>query len=176
MKLLFFSDIHGMAVPLERLLEHADALRADRLILLGDILYGGCCHPADGPERVIKLLNARSGAITAVRGNCDDASDLSRLKFPVAPDHADLYCDDRTLFLTHGHLWNDRFLPELPGNSIFAMGHTHEPALRQTGGGITVFNPGSIALPRSGYPATFGFYDRGKLSVRLLADGSELTL
>ena len=175
MKLLFFSDIHGMAVPLEQLLEQADALQADRLILLGDILAGSRCHPDDGPERVIKLLNARSASLIAVRGNCDAEPDLARLRFSVTPDHVDMRCDDRTFFLTHGHLWNEFLLPELPENSVLVMGHTHEPARRRSRG-ITIFNPGSIGAPRSGYPATFGFYDRGELSIRRLSDGRELSV
>ena len=35
MKLLFFSDVHGVPSTLERLFEHADALQPDLMVLLG---------------------------------------------------------------------------------------------------------------------------------------------
>ena len=41
MKLMFASDIHGSAYYCRKMLEAYQAEEADRLILLGDILYHG---------------------------------------------------------------------------------------------------------------------------------------
>ena len=66
MKILFFSDIHGVPSTLSRVLEHADTLSVDRLVILGDLLYHG---PRNGvpdfydPKKVAELLNARKNNI-----------------------------------------------------------------------------------------------------------------
>ena len=41
MKLMFVSDIHGSAFYCKKMLERYEKLKADRLILLGDLLYHG---------------------------------------------------------------------------------------------------------------------------------------
>ena len=72
MKFFIASDIHGSAYYCEKLLEAFDREGADRLILLGDILYHGPRNdlPRDySPKRVIDLLNTRKSRILCVRGN-----------------------------------------------------------------------------------------------------------
>ena len=49
MKLLFASDIHGSLFYCQKLLEAFDAEKADKLILLGDLLYHGPRNPL--PEK-----------------------------------------------------------------------------------------------------------------------------
>ena len=69
MNIVFFSDVHGMPSTLERLLKHAEALSAERLVFLGDALYHG---PRNGvpdlydPKRVAEILNAHKESIIAV--------------------------------------------------------------------------------------------------------------
>ena len=61
MKLLIASDIHGSASCCLRLLDRFDAEGADRLLLLGDILYHGPRNdlPEEyAPKKVIAMLNA----------------------------------------------------------------------------------------------------------------------
>ena len=41
MKILFASDIHGSASACEKILERMQTEKADRLILMGDLLYHG---------------------------------------------------------------------------------------------------------------------------------------
>ena len=62
MKLMFASDIHGSRSACEHVLERYDAEGADRLILLGDLLYHGPRNDLPesyAPKAVISLLNAR---------------------------------------------------------------------------------------------------------------------
>lgn len=62
MKWMIASDIHGSAYYCRKLLEAYTEERADRLLLLGDILYHGPRNdlPRDyAPKEVIALLNER---------------------------------------------------------------------------------------------------------------------
>ena len=175
MKIIFFSDIHGMAVSLTKLLTHADKLHADHLVILGDILYHGPrngVHDNYDPVRVVELLNARKNSILAVRGNCDAEVDQMLLEFPIMADFSELLCNEQRFFLTHGHLWNENNQPDLPEGTILAHGHTHIPELKTCESGVKIFNPGSISLPKNNFPPSFGFYDGINISIRKLDDGS----
>ena len=176
MKLVLFSDIHGVPRTLRRLFEHADALGADRLVLLGDALYhgprNGIPDEYDAPE-VARLLNSRKLSLIAVRGNCDSEVDQQLLEFPIMADYAEILAGNRRFFLTHGHRYNADNVPPVPDDTVLAHGHTHIPVITRVCG-VTVFNPGSISLPKGGFPRSFGFFDGEKLSVRRLDDGTVL--
>lgn len=176
MRILFFSDIHGVPVTVRRVFEHADALAADRLVLLGDALYHGPRNGVpdnyDAPE-VARLLNSRKRSLVAVRGNCDSEVDQLMLEFPIMADYAEIVAGERRFFLTHGHRYNAGNVPPVPDGTVLAHGHTHIPEITHTCG-ITVFNPGSVSLPKGGSPRSFGFFDGERLSVRRLDDGSTL--
>ena len=91
MKLLIASDIHGAADCCRSLLDAWDREGADRLLLLGDILYHGPRNdlpPAYAPKQVLALLNARRDRIFCVRGNCDTEVDQMVLEFPILADYA----------------------------------------------------------------------------------------
>ena len=90
MKLMFASDIHGSRSACERVLERYDAEGADRLILLGDLLYHGPRNDLPesyAPKAVIALLNARKNELLCVRGNCEAEVDQMVLEFPVMADY-----------------------------------------------------------------------------------------
>ena len=175
MKILFFSDVHGVPDALEKLLRHAERLKPDRLVLLGDALYHGPRNgvPADyDTARTAELLNSVRGRLLAVRGNCDAEVDQMMLEFPIMADCAELWTETDRFFLTHGHLWNEDRLPPLAPGTTLVHGHTHLPVLKTLPGGVTVFNPGSISLPKGGFPPSFGWYDAGGLSLRRLDGGT----
>ena len=91
MKLLIASDIHGAAGYCRDLLAAWDREGADRLLLLGDLLYHGPRNdlpPDYAPKEVIALLNARKNQIFCVRGNCDTEVDQMVLEFPLLADYA----------------------------------------------------------------------------------------
>ncbi len=162
MRILFISDIHGVPSTLEAALAAGESLGWDKLVLLGDLLYHG---PRNGvpnfydPERVVKILNGFKDRIVAVRGNCDAEVDQMLLSFPLMGDYAILEAGKDTFFLTHGHLWNEYRLPPLGMGTILAHGHTHVPELKKLPCGLTIFNPGSISLPKGGSSRSFGYYD-----------------
>ena len=156
------SYIHGVPSALKSALAAADALGYDRLVLLGDLLYHG---PRNGvpnfydPEEVARILNGLKDRIVAVRGNCDAEVDQMMFEFPMMGDYAVLEAGKETFFLTHGHLWNERNLPPLGMGSVLAHGHTHVPELTKLKCGLTIFNPGSVALPKGGSSRSFGYFD-----------------
>ena len=73
MKYIFASDIHGSAYYCQKMLDAYKKEQADRLILLGDLLYHGPRNdlPRDyAPKQVIQMLNEVKEELYVVRGNC----------------------------------------------------------------------------------------------------------
>ena len=164
MKYLIASDIHGSAYYCARLLQDFAREQADRLVLLGDILYHGPRNdlPREyAPKRVIDLLNGIRQYIFCVRGNCDAEVDQLVLHFPILADYALLEAGGRLIFATHGHHYNLEHLPPLQPGDVLLHGHTHVPAWVPFGQNNLYLNPGSVSLPKGG--STQGY---------LLLDGS----
>ena len=128
MKLMIASDIHGSALYCAELLEAYRREGADKLLLLGDLLYHGPRNdlPRDyAPKQVIEMLSRHQDIIVAVRGNCEAEVDQMVLPFPCMADFARLEVDGITFHLTHGHHDSPDKLPQLPEGSVFLSGHTH---------------------------------------------------
>ncbi len=158
MKLMIASDIHGSAFWCRRLLEAFDREGADRLLLLGDLLYHGPRNalPEDyAPMAVAALLNERAGTVFGVRGNCDAEIDQTVLSFPIMADYSLLFAGKRTVFVTHGHLWHREKLPPLRPGDILLHGHTHVPAWEELPEGVSYLNPGSVSIPKNGTPHSY---------------------
>ena len=175
MKLMIASDIHGSATYTEQLLAAFEREGAERMLLLGDILYHGPRNDLpDGyaPKKVIDLLNAVKDKLLCIRGNCDTEVDQMMLDFPILADYSEIWTETTRFFLTHGHRWNESHLPPLSPGTVLVHGHTHLPRLEVGAEGVLVFNPGSLSLPKGGNPASFGFYEAGCLTVRDLESGS----
>ena len=89
MKYFFASDIHGSAFYTKKIIEKYRESNADKLILLGDLLYHGPRNdlPKDYcPKEVFAMLNELKDDIIAVRGNCDSEVDQMVLEFPMQSD------------------------------------------------------------------------------------------
>ena len=153
MKLMIASDIHGSAYYCKQMLEAFSAERADRLLLLGDILYHGPRNdlPKDyAPKEVIEMLNAVKNKLFCVRGNCDTEVDQMVLGFPIMADYALLPVGERLIYATHGHRFNMGSLTPLQSGDILLHGHTHIPAWDSFGEGNLYLNPGSVSIPKVG--------------------------
>lgn len=112
MKLLIASDIHGSAYWCSKLMDAYQNEKADRMILLGDILYHGPRNalPKEyDPQRVCDLLNQISDRILCVRGNCDADVDQWLIHFPIMADYSWIMEKDRVIYLTHGHVYGKDF-------------------------------------------------------------------
>lgn len=153
MKLMIASDIHGSAYYCKQMLGAFWAEQADRLLLLGDILYHGPRNdlPKDyAPKEVIEMLNAVKNKLFCVRGNCDTEVDQMVLGFPIMADYALLPVGERLIYATHGHRFNMGSLPPLQPGDILLHGHTHIPAWDSFGEGNLYLNPGSVSIPKAG--------------------------
>ena len=152
MKFLIASDLHGSALYSRLLVKAFADEDADRLILLGDILYHGPRNdlPAEyAPKEVIALLSPLKERIFCVRGNCDTDVDQMVLPFPILADYAVMPIGERLCYMTHGHVWNSAHLPPLMPGDILLHGHTHVPVCQEHPT-HTCLNPGSVSIPKEG--------------------------
>ncbi len=158
MKLMIASDIHGSAYHCREMLEAFEREQADRLLLLGDILYHGPRNdlPRDyAPKEVIPMLNDRKQQIFCVRGNCDTEVDQMVLNFPILADYSILLAGNRLIYATHGHVYNTGSLPPMQPGDILLHGHTHIPAWEAFGSHNLCLNPGSVSIPKSDSPNSY---------------------
>lgn len=193
MRLLIASDIHGAADWCARLMKVIEVEDPDRVVLLGDLLYHGPRNdlPRDyAPKRVIEMLNSIARQVITVRGNCDAEVDQMVLDFPCMADYNVLWDPDATnpvtggrgreLFLTHGHVWGPGIhnsvdsWPTLSAGAALVYGHTHKWVLEtyadgNAHAGVTVFNPGSVGIPKDGIHS-YGTYENGRFEHHPLSD------
>ncbi|HEX3077711.1 MAG TPA: phosphodiesterase [Lachnospiraceae bacterium] len=170
MKLMIASDIHGSEYYCQKMLTCFDNEKADKLILLGDILYHGPRNDLPkgyNPKGVIRLLNERKAELLCVRGNCDADVDQMVLEFPILSDSMILYLDGRMVFATHGHLYNTENMPMLKKGDILLHGHTHIQAFTEFGDYIYM-NPGSISIPKEGNQNSYMIYEDGIITIKNL--------
>jgi len=170
MKLLIASDVHGSAPATKKLVDMYGKSGAERLVLLGDILYHGPRNDLPegyAPKEVISLLSPLKEKILCVRGNCDAEVDQMVLPFPILAEYAVLFLDGRLVYLAHGH----HSEPPLSKGDILISGHTHVPGIME--GEVIKMNPGSISIPKQGFPPTVLWYDDGVYSIRTF-EGKEL--
>lgn len=150
MKWMIASDLHGSAFFCRRMLEAYKREGADRLLLLGDVLYHGPRNELPekyAPKEVIAMLNDMKNDIFCVRGNCDTEVDQMVLEFPILADYVLLSVENRMVFATHGHLYNEKKLPPLHEGDILLHGHTHVPKCVEHDRYIYM-NPGSLSIPK----------------------------
>lgn len=169
MKLLICSDVHGDLDSLERVLDAFKSEGADRILILGDLLYHGPRNDLPttyAPKKVIELLNANKEVILAVRGNCDTEVDQMVLEFPIMADYAYLSLDGLTVFATHGHRHNTKTPPPLCKGDILLHGHTHVLKCEKYGNENYYLNPGSAALPKENNPRTYMIYEKKTFTVK----------
>ena len=153
MKLMIASDIHGSAFYCRELLTAFEREEADKLLLLGDILYHGPRNdlPKEyAPKEVITMLNGIKEKLLCVRGNCDTEVDQMVLEFPILADYCILYTGKRMIYATHGHVYNMAAMPPMQPGDILLHGHTHVPAWMEFGENHLYFNPGSVSIPKEG--------------------------
>ena len=150
MKLFIASDIHGSSYYCRLLIERFKAENADRMLLLGDILYHGPRNdlPRDyNPKDVIAMLNPLKNKLLCVRGNCDTEVDQMVLEFPVLADYSVIQIGEKIIYASHGHIYNPQNLPPISNGDILLNGHTHIPKCEKNSGFIYM-NPGSVSIPK----------------------------
>ena len=165
MKWMIASDLHGSAYYCRKMLEAFEREGADRLFLLGDLLYHGPRNdlPREyAPKEVIPLLNGKREKLLCVRGNCDAEVDQMVLEFPVLADYAVLPVGQRLIYATHGHIYHVKNLPPLAPGDVLLHGHTHVPAWTEFGQENLYLNPGSVSIPKENSPHSYMTLEDGQ--------------
>ena len=168
MKLFFIADIHGSLFFLEKAIEAYKREQAGYIAILGDELYHGARNPLPqgyDPVGVTKLLNEYANQIIAVRGNCDSEVDELVLEYPIMSTYSIILHENRRLFLTHGHVYNEGNMPKLLKGDVFLYGHTHVPRTKKSGD-IYIVNPGSITSPKENSPNSYAVLENSTFYIK----------
>ncbi|MDE6441877.1 MAG: phosphodiesterase [Clostridia bacterium] len=168
MKLLIASDVHGSAKYCRLLLDALNREGADKLVLLGDILYHGPRNDLPeqyAPKEVIAMLSEVSDKIICVRGNCEADIDLEVLPFGIS-DNSLLFIDGLNIHLAHGH----KCEPVLNKGDVYITGHTHVPLKEEKE--YYHLNPGSVSIPKEDSAHSYILYENRKFVYKNL-DGEE---
>ncbi|MEE3420900.1 MAG: phosphodiesterase [Lachnospiraceae bacterium] len=163
MKWMIASDIHGSACYCKAMLDRYKEEKANRLLLLGDLLYHGPRNDLPdeyAPKKVIAMLNEVKEDLICVRGNCEAEVDQMVLEFPVMAEYAILPIPGMIsiIYATHGHHAGEKTPPPLKKGDILLNGHTHVPKCTQHENFIYM-NPGSVALPKENSPRSYMVWD-----------------
>lgn len=164
MKYLIASDIHGSRFWCEKLLEAFENEKADRMLLLGDLLYHGPRNPLPkdyDTKAVFAMLNNIKEKLLCVRGNCDSEVDQMVLEFPMMADYCVIPAGNKTVYATHGHIHNMTSHPPFCKGDILLHGHTHVPAWTPFGDENVYLNPGSVSLPKDDTPNGYMLLEDG---------------
>ena len=170
MKYFVISDIHGSSFYLKKAMERFEEEKADFILILGDILYHGARNDLPkgyAPKEIIEILNEKAEIIMAVRGNCESEVDQMVLDFPIQGTYSNMVLGGKRLFITHGHLYNEKNNVRMPENSCFLSGHTHILKAEKIDG-IHYLNPGSISLPKNNNPHSYAVLEDDKFTVKTL--------
>ncbi len=176
MKIMIASDIHGSAFYCKKMLEAYEREGAEKLLLLGDILYHGPRNDLPegyNPKEVIAMLNPIANELICVRGNCDTEVDQMVLDFPVLAEYAILYNEGKMIFATHGHNFNPANPPKIKKGDILLNGHTHIPAFEEKEG-FTYVNPGSVSIPKENSEHSYILLDGNTLKWKNLESNTYL--
>ena len=163
MKWMIASDIHGSAFYCEQMLSAFLREGADRILLLGDLLYHGPRNDLPqgyAPKEVIAQLSQLKERAFCVRGNCEAEVDQMVLPFPVMADYCLLEQGGHVIFATHGHHYNLDNPPLLKAGDVLLHGHTHVPA-KDSSLGFWYLNPGSVAIPKEGSAHSYMTLENG---------------
>ena len=161
MKWIIASDLHGSAYYCRKLFEKFEEERADKILLLGDLLYHGPRNdlPKEyNPKAVISMLNSHAEQLVCVRGNCDAEVDQMVLDFPMMADYAVLDCGKASIYATHGHVYNEENPLKFSKGNIMICGHFHVPCIHIHENFIYM-NDGSLSLPKENSFHSFMTFD-----------------
>ncbi len=166
MKYLIASDVHGSAYFLKKLVDRFEMEKADKLILLGDIYNHGPRNPLPNeyaPMNVSDILNGIIDKLIVIKGNCDSAVDTMISNFDFI-DSAVITSGYKTVFLTHGHVYNKDAMPKTKYDAII-YGHFHTGFIDRKDDTV-IANAGSISLPKNGTKNSYIVLDNQILELK----------
>lgn len=150
MKLLIVSDLHGSYYYTKKIIDVFNAEKADKLVILGDVLYHGPRNDLPKeycPKEIFALLNRYKDKIIAVKGNCDSEVDQMVLDFDISTPQKVLKCDGITMHLIHGQQFARGETIDAKAGEVVLYGHTHVYR-DELINGVRFLNPGSVSIPK----------------------------
>ena len=171
MKFLIASDLHGSSFYAQKIMEIFKNEGAEKLILLGDIYNHGPRNPLPkdyAPMKVAELLNSIKKDLIVIKGNCDSAVDTMISDFDFL-DSAVLTSKEKTVFLTHGHVFNKDQMPKTEFDAVI-YGHFHTGFIERKGRTV-VANAGSLSLPKNGTANSYIILEDGVITLKDLDKG-----
>ena len=165
MKIIVISDIHGLITGIDKIQEKISELNIDKLVVLGDIYYSGIrnmLHKDYNPNYIEDFLRKNKEKLICIRGNCDSNDDVERNNFVKTKEIEKLIVNNKEIYFTHGHIYNERNWDK--ENTILVFGHYHVPFIRKIGTNIYV-NSGSLSLPREYNVPTYLLIDDSNLII-----------
>ncbi len=148
MKYLIFSDIHGSSYYANKIIKLKEKEKPNKVIILGDIYNHGPKNPLPkdyNPLKTAELLNSIKKDLIVIKGNCDSEVDTLISDFDFINSMC-LCVENKTVFLSHGHIYNKDNLPKT-NFDIIIYGHFHTGFIEKQNN-IIVANAGSISLPK----------------------------
>lgn len=172
MKIMIASDVHGSAACLKKLIDRFNIEKAEKLFLLGDIYNHGPRNPFPegyAPMEVADILNGMKEKLVVIKGNCDSEVDCMISEFDFV-ENAVILSDGKTVFLTHGHVYNKEAMPKTSFDCII-YGHFHTGFIEKTESAV-VANAGSISLPKCDTPQSYLILEGKTLELKTLCGKS----
>ena len=118
------------------------------------------------------MLNTVKNKLLCVRGNCDTEVDQMVLDFPVLADYAVIPFEDKLIYATHGHIYNENNLPPICDGDILLNGHTHVPKCTEHDNYIYM-NPGSVSIPKENSKHSYMIFENGEFLWKDIETGQQ---
>ena len=151
MKILFISDIHGIATNLNVIEKKIKNEKIDKLVCLGDLYY-------------FKFLTRHQDKLICMMGNCDSSVDIKSSDFPICSGVSLINTDGLDIYITHGNEYNFEKRRKLNRKGILVYGHEHIPYIKKDKDMIYI-NVGSISLPKNNYAPTYAIYENKTITI-----------
>ena len=167
MKILFFSDIHGIYDNLKYIKALDDKNKFDKIVCLGDLYYGGPTYDKKykiESKKVLEFLTSYQDRLICLRGNCDSDVDIKASDFPICNNLALINVDGINLYLTHGNEYSETKSRKFNHKEVLIYGHEHIPYIHKTSDMIYV-NVGSISLPKENNNPTYAIYENKTITI-----------
>lgn len=160
MKILFFSDIHGIDTNLNCIKELDKKEKFDKIVVLGDLYYSGpnSENTNSNPMKVKQFLDTFNERLICLKGNCDSDVDIKASDFPICNNLALLYVDGLDIYCSHGNEYSLDKSSKFNRKGILVYGHDHFPSITKKENMIFI-NVGSISIPRNGINASYCIYE-----------------
>ena len=157
MKILFFSDIHGICNNLKYLKELDNKEHFDKIVCLGDLYYAGPTYDNSlvvDSNKVLEFLMSFNNRLICMKGNCDSEVDIKASDFPICTNLSLISVDGLDIYLTHGNEYSFEKNRKFNRKGILVYGHEHIPFIKQNDE-MTYINTGSISLPRGDFKPSY---------------------